>query len=554
MLSFLERCASVFWDVIRRIVGLIVPFLSSSRDFSGIGRGLRRLLAFLVLAGILIGLTWVNWHYKLRSLLPDAPTVFGVSLGDYWLPILALLLYLLIWLGWWLWKLLGLEEEASRFPDIDQAWEQAIAALNEAGIDVREPPLYLVLGRPAGSEVSFFNGVQLQLKVVHVPNRPDAPLYVYANRDGIYVTCAGASLLGRQADILAGAGDGVPESGFGAGEGGTAMDPTKTIGPNERLQDVQAVLRRAREQGRGPNQLTPQEEQEIRLLVAQDEVAYVQQKAKPRPQLLRHTEEVKQLTARLQHLCRLIVRDRQPFCPVNGVLLLLPIAATDTKEDADQTGALSQHDLATVRRTLQVHCPLFTMVCDLETIPGFCEFIDRFPVDQRQRRVGQRFPLLPDLNEDEAVTDWVDRSVQWICQSLFPTWVYKLFRVETAGREEFSPVVRGNIRLYQLMSQISERQKRLSHVLTRGLTTESQPWLFGGCYLAGTGTDATREQAFTAGVFRRLIENQNYVSWTVEAEQEEAKYARLVYALQIGIAAGILLLLGMLYYAFTHLK
>src|SRR5262249_61409054 len=68
---------------------------------------------------------------------------------------------------------------------------------------VPHPPLFLVLGQPEGSEQALFQASGLSWQVSHaLPSAP--PIRVRANRDGIYVTCAGASLLGRQAATLAG--------------------------------------------------------------------------------------------------------------------------------------------------------------------------------------------------------------------------------------------------------------------------------------------------------------------------------------------------------------
>jgi hypothetical protein len=75
------------------------------------------------------------------------------------------------------------------------------------------------------------------------------------------------------------------------------------------------------------------------------------------------------------------------------------------------------------------------------------------------------------------------------------------------------------------MSQLRERRERFGRVLTRGLATDqSGPLLFGGCYVAATGKDPGRDQAFVAGVFRRLPESQNFVSWTDEALAEESQH------------------------------
>ena len=99
----------------------------------------------------------------------------------------------------------------------------------------------------------------------------------------------------------------------------------------------------------------------------------------PRPSLLERGEVLERTTSRLRHLCTLIARDRQPYCPVNGLLVLLPFAASDDELTAGQTAVLLERDLATVRQTLEVRCPLVTLVCDMENTPGGRELLDRFP-------------------------------------------------------------------------------------------------------------------------------------------------------------------------------
>jgi hypothetical protein len=524
LLALLEKIASGFWTTIWRIAALITPFFTQSRYLRGLGRGLMWVIHVFAVAAILAGLWWINHRYLNRMI--KSPLLIRLHLEDFWLPVLVFLIYILSWLAYWLWKLLGPEEDLIEFPDIEEAWEEAGRALHQAGIEVTDAPLFFVLGRPQASEETLFQAAQLQLLVKQAPARPDAPLRVYASRDGIYITCAGASLMGRQAAILAGeaspTANGVAD-GVVADDGDDAF---KTLQPKGRLKDVQGVLARAREMGRDPGQLTDAEKEEIRALLAEEKAEEAQRQKGPRPNLLKNAQEVEWLTARLRYLCRLIVRDRKPYCPLNGILLLVPFGATDTEEDASQSGAVCQHDLATVRKGFQVSCPTFALVCDLETAAGFREFMERFPMDQRQRRLGQRLPLAPDLHEGETVSALVDRGSQWVCNTLFPTYIYRLFRIESEGREDVSTAVNGNVRLYQLLCQMRERQTRLSRMLTRAISVGDgrSPVLFGGCYIAGTGREPSREQAFIAGVFRRLIENQNFVSWTAEAMEEETKF------------------------------
>lgn len=545
LIRLLEYGVFQFWDMLRRIVGLVMPFFSSAREYRALGQGLRYVIHVGLLILIVVGLWFLNEYLQLSKALIGPPV-----LRPFWLSIIFLLIYALAWLGWWLWKLLGPEQDLAEFPDIDQAWDEALRALYAAGIDLTEAPLFLVLGKPHGGEDAMFNAAQLSLAVKGAPNRADAPLRVFANRDAIFVTSAGCSLLGRQSAILAGEADG-PSAGAPTNivpENSDEDDKFKTLQPKGKLKDVQAVLARAREMGRDPENLTDAEKMEIRQLLAEEKA---EDKArKPRPHLLRNKAEVDWLSARLRYLCRIILRDRQPYCPVNGVMVLLSYNGTDTEEDASQTGAICQHDLAAVRRTLQVNCPVFTMFCDVEAAVGFPEFIERFPNDQKARRLGLRFPLVPDLPEGETTQDLIERGSEWIAGSLLPTWVYKLFKLETPGRDDVWKVVRGNGRLYQFLGQMRERQGRFKRLLTRAMTPEKgEPLLYGGCYLAATGRDVLREQAFVAGVFRRLLEEQNYVSWTDAALAQEARYDLFT---RVGYGAIAVAALGLIALAYLY--
>jgi hypothetical protein len=429
-------------------------------------------------------------------------------------------IYALIWGLVYIWLLWSEGEEASHFPDIDEAWNEAVRAVHNAGIDLRDVPLFLVLGRSHGNEESLFQSANLQLAVNRAPSTRDAPLHVYANRDGVYVSCPGTSLVGKQAAVLTG------EVAVAAGSDEAAMefDPGKTLTPQGRAEEVRSLLVQARQEKR---ELSDEENEKIRQLVAEDEAEDAQRRGRARSMLLKDGAERERLTARLRHLCRLIVRDRSPYCPINGILLVVPVAATDSEEDANQTGKLCNYDLRTVRQVTQTCCPVIALVTDLETLPGdgFREFVDRFPESDRARRVGQRFPLVPDLDGNELEPKLIDAAA-WVCNSLVPNWVYKRFRIEKAGNGSLDNTFRGNCRLFQFMYQLWERQQRLGRIVSRSVTTEDgEPPLYGGCYLGGAGRDR-RDHAFVAGVFQRLVLEQSAVSWTQDALVEDARYRR----------------------------
>jgi len=206
--------------------------------------------------------------------------------------------------------------------------------------------------------------------------------------------------------------------------------------------------------------------------------------------------------------------------------VLVPLAATDSDDDAQNTAECLARDLQTLRAVLKVDCPQLALVCDMEMLPGFREFVSRQKPEDLKRRMGQSFPMGTDLR-GEPLIEAVVGAVEWMCLNTLREWVYRLFRVEAPGREEAPAAVGANSRLYLMLGELREREGRLARVLTRGLVAGSDGTpRFGGCYLAGTGADPA-QQAFVPGVFRRLTEAQNYVAWTAAARAEDARYEQL---------------------------
>ena len=476
----------------------------------------------MLIALILVGLWFIGYLLGLDRYV-RAPVE---ALREVWLPLLFVLVYILIWLGWTLWKLLGPDQLAADFPDIDKAWEEGVEALVQAGINLTDVPVYLVLGRPIGAEKALFNAAELKLQVKQVPRDSEAPLTVSANQDAVYVTCAGASLLGRYATLLAGGSAAVLESARSADE--EARAESGPVGGE-----------------RGDLATEPKPATSV-LVAEEEEDEPFPASPQARPSLLKDTEELERQTARLRYLCQRIARDRRPFCPVNGSLLLVPLSATDGETAVKETSTLAQGDLTAAREALQVQAPIFVMVCDMERAAGFGDFLAFFPEGQRRRYLGQQFPLAPDLDASARVR-MVEKGVQWVGSVLIPSLVYKSWGVEGPERGAVEDVIARNVRLYRFLWDLRERQKRLGRILTRAVVMHTQgATMLGGCCFAATGRDRTREQGFAAAVFRLLNENQNFVAWTPEALAAESEYRRWTnfgYA-ALGILCAGLLALG----------
>jgi hypothetical protein len=534
---------TTIWNGLVWAAGLLLP-LGKHAGAAARSPAARWALHLLAVAAVLVLLYWLNGVLRIYEMITGS----FYFLRHVWLPVLFLLVYLLAWLGWWLWQLLNAEEEASYYPDIDRAWESAVRTLGQNNIQVTDLPLFLVLGRPEGpegpdfaekarraEEALFHQAAQLPLAVRQVPADAQAPLHVYATRDAIYVTCAGASLLGRQAAILAGEVETAAAGAVGGGAGGEEDPLNKTLG--QEAPQVRKIVGIVREIARKGGDASEEERRLLRRLERRD---------RPQASLLRDTAAVADLSARLRHLCRLLARDREPYCPLNGLLVLVPLAATDSDDDAQNTAECLARDLQTLRGVLKVDCPQFALLCDMEMLPGFREFIGQQKAQDRQRRVGQRFPMGANLR-GEPLAEAVVGAVEWMCLNTLRDWVYRLFRVEAPGREEAAAAVTANGRLYLMLGELREREGRLARVLTRGLVTGSDGApRFGGCYLAGTGADSA-QQAFVPGVFRRLTEAQNDVAWTPQARAEDARYQRLAglgYTILAGLGVVVLAAAG----------
>jgi hypothetical protein len=532
-------------DKVRSGLGLIFPLFASAADFRQWPRWVWRVIHFILLIGILVGLYFLNGLLHVENWL----LLRSAVIRPFYLPLMFLLLYALSWLGYWLYRLLGEEVAVAEFPDVADAWREACSKLEAQGIGLADAPLYLILGRPAAGEDALFQAAEQQV-AVRAPAAADVPLRVYAHREAIFVTCAGASAWGRLAALLAGeeeAAMAMPGNTAAAAADKTIQFGSEAMGISpEAIDELRELL--AKQQQRD---LTPAERGRLQELA---ELTKGPAQPKRRPSLSADAQA--RGTERLRFLCKLIRRDRRPWCPVNGLLVLVPWAATDGDDSAKEAATMLQRDLAAARETLQLRYPTIALVVDLETARGFAEFRRSFsPETLKKGRIGQRLPLVPDIAPAE-VPGLLERGVQWIGQTVLPAGIVKFLRMDAPPgdpRKTPSAATGHNRNLYMLLNQVYQRGPRLARVLGRGLPGGSgqdaaDPMdalpLFAGCYLAGTGR-TPQDQAFVPAVVNRLIEGQSSVSWTGAALAEDARYRRWTtygyMAMAAVLVAGLLL-------------
>jgi type VI secretion system protein ImpK len=402
----------------------------------------------------------------------------------------------------WLWWLLGPAEQGTASTEIDQAWQEAHGALIEAGVDPARAPLFLVLGRSEGGEEALLEAAlpgAPRLCVRGVPARPESPLRVFASRDAIYVTCAGAGLLAKQAELL-------------------AREPRAEGGPLQAIQDSQehafATIGVSESQCQGGP---------LALLARARRAA---RPARPRRPWPWQAADLEQAEGRLRRLVRLLARDR-PGPPLNGVLVLLPWSATQDDEAAIYTGLSARRDLAAVHEAARLQFPAVALVCDLEQAPGFAAFAGRFSADRRHDRLGQSVSWLAGAERPGLLRQITD-GVRRVCDDLIPACVHQSWQWEAVEGDDLEQTLMDNRRLYGFWCEVARRQERLIALVSACAGTDDGPkrsW-FAGCYLAGTGSDQACGRAFVAGVFDRLYELRRHLSWAPEAIDEDRTYRR----------------------------
>jgi hypothetical protein len=490
------------WEILKSLFGLAFPMFyqgGSATAAGSLGTWAARALLMTVILG---GLAWLNQWEKLGLLRRIA---YG-PIRNLWLPVFAFCSYAMIWLGWLLYRVLSIDvgPVTSEFPDIDRAWSQALEALARASIQLESTPLFLILGSSTGGEESLFQAAGFRAEVKQVPRDQGEPLHVTANQNAVWVTCPGASVLGQ-----------IPLLGSRSAESTLetlterASDPFETVGAGGggatmRIEDFAASLAQA----------------EAR-----------QRSAQRKNKVLDTDRE----TARIRYLCRLIARERHGFCPINGILIVLPITAAGPTRTSEELGVACKLDVAEAFGIFPMRCPVIVLVSDLEKIEGFETLIERLPAGQSRKRMGQRFPLAPEL-EPGAVPARIEDSVSWIGNNLFYSMVYSLFKVETPGGEDVKDLLKANSQLYRFLAALRDRNARIARLVKQSLPDlPGEPVLYGGCYFAATGADSGTGQAFTSGVLNRLVDDQDHVTWTADTLSEDASLLKLARAVKIGL-------------------
>src|SRR5262249_16385556 len=106
------------------LFGLAFPMFSAKAAGEDMSNPQRRWAARAIL--VFFGLTGLYLINQLKIIgIPN--WIRNPLIGKVYLPLFGLGVYALLWLGWWLYRVLLVDvgSDQSEFPDIDHAWSQA---------------------------------------------------------------------------------------------------------------------------------------------------------------------------------------------------------------------------------------------------------------------------------------------------------------------------------------------------------------------------------------------------------------------------------------------
>ncbi len=415
------------------------------------------------------------------------------------------------------------QEAGERFPDIENAWKQGLDELRRRGFELERTPLYLVLGSESSLKDQYLlTAAELPLEISHFPRERGAPLRWYAGEDAIFVVLthvgcltdlarSAAAIVTKERvqvpvqgpsnrvsasatcwptedeSFIAAEDSGIRHAGAAAGGGGNVVGYAGTLNIEDSVPQYGAAAGGDKGSGR-----------------------------KQPPKLPAPSRETIDLERRrLAFLCRLVKGSRYPVCPINGVLMLLPLNLILADErDGALTQTAVQTDTAVLMRQFQMRFPLVVLSTGWDEDLGFQEFVRRMGSDKAQNfRFGSRFGV-----GDPPLKDQLGAMCVLACRA-FEDFIYKLFREPNALSKP------GNRALYSLLVKVRRYlQPRLDRIVAEGLgcdepEEQDQLPLIAGCYFVAAGShEDTR--AFAIKAFQRLYQDTvEDLEWLPAAER-----------------------------------
>lgn len=468
------------------------------------------------------------------------------------LPFVILIPVIVYWLvRFWMMR------EASRFPDIDRVWEAGLAECERNGISLGEVPLFLVIGNPDQRRANqLIRAAQLAFSV-SVPESGPAPISLFANQESAYLFLDGCNCLSLLASGGAGSITPAPATAGAAASppasaGMATLDPFAAAAakPAAAAPPPAAAMQTLNESsGSGPapapSPAFAGPGSTLQLPEGQSAMDLIQRASgravTAAPAV--SSQDFFEREQRLKHVCELVVQARQPLCPINGLLSLLPFELVEHASGPLQTAA--QKDLAILREVLQVRCSNTVVVTEMEKEEGFQELINRVGAERsRDNRFGKGCELWASPEAGRL------RAVAVHAAGAFEDWIYMLFQEADALKQRY------NSRLFRLLCRIRGKfTDNLQNVLAQGFgfDPQSEPglaheqFLFGGCYFAAAG-GRPGQHAFVKSIFQKLQQQEGELEWAPLARRRDNQLQFVANLFALAGTLALMATVGMIVY------
>lgn len=433
---------------------------------------------------------------------------------------------------------LWLERDASRFPDIQDAWQAALVELKRQGISLEDVPVFLVFGgRSSAEEERLLAEAPCEFAVRAAPAGA-AALHVYGGYDAVFIcldSCSHASELARRGGSLPStAAPRVPNPAA------APIDPHSTVFLGAAGESVAEPA--------APPTAEPAAAFDASRTIdvsqvgnATIDITKLGGGAPARPTNL-STADREETAQRLAYFCELLRRERGSLAPFNGMLAVVPWSVVSRGQaDAQALGRALGDDIQGIVKAAGLRTPVTVVVLGLEEARGFRELVHRMPAGERQSRLGQRFPIGATASYEQFGT-----VASRACGMVEDLVTGRILRSKGVLSTE------GNAALVEFVCRLrSEFSGRLATILRRAFTaadgesSDALPFL-AGCYLGGCGADEDA-RGFVRGVLEKVVDCQGDLEWTPQAEFEDGAARRAANVLWIVsglVLAGVALLLA----------
>ena len=437
----------------------------------------------LILLGVLLAvLVFLNLKFE-WYLQIDAPNWVRFT----WPGLVALLIYAAIRLVFYI--IAQIPQAQTEFPDIEEAIDTGLAALQDANLSIRDVPLFLVVGLSPQEERSFLES-SLVGKDIRVADN-DLPVHWYGDHRAIWVTLPGVSAIVAQAKLsLAAAGKGAPTPSAGPDAGQPDFGSTLGGAEPSRFSTIGGVDRFSTRSGN----------------VSETAAPLVEGYHAPTRRL--DADERDRYEARMKFFVRILREARYPVCPINGVLLTVPYGWT-TSPGLSQLADTVKIDMYALQETIGVKGMTILALSGIEQFSEFKTYIERLDRDQVERRCGCGYPSLVTPSTDD-----VERTHTWMVQ-YFERQVFELFQ------RKLGDVSNGE--LFRLLDRVRKSRASIVRILKNAFPDDvTEPLYLSGLYFASLeGPGAVRLPFFEGLLARLMREHDDMIGWNNAAMRED---------------------------------